>query len=484
MKQPSDIPQPPTRRQTGFSVAGTLYGLTTLFLAVGAVNGQNNLLFWAFGMALGGLLVSGIFSGSGMMGLRLRRHAPPAARAGEPITIRYTVRNANRVYPLFCVTLTERLPKATAGSTPRPSVAFLPHAPPRRESFVESPATPLARGRLDLSGVNASSSFPLGLMRKSMDFDLPATLLVLPARLHLRDDLHAPPARRGHGGAASPTSVGHSPEFFGVREYIPGDNPRLIAWRASARGDTLIVRQEGTPPPTVVWVLLDIPANLTEADAEDAEPGAGEARADNTSLSLVLRTERAIALAAALIERLTNRGFSVGLMIDSLGIARTPAAGGWHARRLLNVLGALDLTRTPDAKARAANSLSRIRREHAAMIVTSGSDAADAPGPTWARRLSAVDLQSLLAPGATIPAVLMPPPPPETPAEKRRRILREFFMVDPVGEVAMGNAGIELGVARSTATADGEDAPSNGPASTSGRTPVSSPARPPAEAPR
>lgn len=438
MKPASDNPKAPSRRHTGLTIAGTLYSLTTLFLAVGAVNGQNNLLFWAFGMALGGLMVSGMFSGSGMMGLRLRRHTPPTARAGEPITFRYTIRNANRLAPLFCVTLTERLPKSTAAGTPRPAVAFLPHASPRRDAFTESPATPLARGRLDLKGVTATSSFPLGLMRKTMDFDLPATLLVLPARLHLRGDLHAPPARRGHGGAASPTAVGHSQEFFGVREYIPGDSPRLIAWRPSARGDTLVVRQEGSPPPTVVWVLLDIPARLAKAD----DPSGADDGVDG--LSEALRAERALALAGALIERLTVQGCSVGLMIDSIGLARTPAPGQWHARRLLNVLAELDLTREAGDNSRSTGGLGRVRREHSAIVVTSRSDAADAPGPTWAKRIGVRDLQSLLAPGAVIPAVLMPPAPPETKAQKRRRLLREFFMVDPVGDLAMGGSQLEV----------------------------------------
>lgn len=409
-------PLAPGARRTAFTMAGVLYGLTTLFLAVGAVNGQNNLLFWAFGMGLGGMLVSGVFSGSGMMGLRLRRELPPTARAGEPITIRYRIRNANRLIPMFCVSITERVEKADRNSpaTEQPAVAFLPHADARAEVVIEAPSRTMRRGRLRLVGVTASSAFPLGLMRKLLRFDLPGSLLVLPARLQLRDDLVPRPARRGHGGSSSPTGVGQAEEFFGVREYVAGDSPRLIAWRPSARRDELVVRQHGAPPPTVVWVILDIPAGADE-----------------------LEGERAIAIAGALVEMLADRGCSVGLLFDRLAVARAPAVGVWHARRLLNTLATLDLAVDRIAPG-AARSAPRIRREQAAMVVHAGAANA-ALGPSWASHVSSGDLSSLLARGASVPDVLMPAPPRETTGERRRRLLREFFMVDPVGEPAMGD---------------------------------------------
>lgn len=424
----------PVQRSTAFSMAGVLYGLTTLFLAVGAVNGQNNLLFWAFGMALGGLLVSGLFSGSGMMGLRVSREVPTTARAGESMVIRYTIRNANRIMPLFCVTLTERTRERRAkgsgrdstSGTARPAVCFLPSAGARATVTLDAPTMPLVRGRLALTGLTASSSFPLGLMRKTMTFDLVASVLVLPVRLDVRDDLVPAPARRGQGGAASPTSIGHADEIFGIREYMPGDSPRLIAWRPSARSDTLVVRQQGSPPPTIAWVLLELPGMAASGQGSGDAAGA------------MLEAERAIALAASLIELLARRGLSVGLFIDRSGVARAPAAGAWHARRLVWLLATLDLSKPPVPGV--ARSMPRIRREHAAIAISaSDSTPESSVVPSWARRLSAADLGSCLKAGAEIPACLLPPAPPETTEQRRRRLFREFFMVDPVGEPAMGS---------------------------------------------
>lgn len=398
-------------RRTAMSIAGVLYSLTTLFLAVGAVNGQNNLLFWAFGLALGGLLVSGVFSGLGLMGLRISRECPGVARVGEPMRIRYHARNANRLLPVFCVTLREsagakREDRGQTSAPPTPPiVAFLPSAEARRHSTAEAAALPARRGRLTLELFSASSSFPLGLMRKSIDFEQHGAVLVLPARLRLRAGLIPSPARRGQGGAASPSAVGLSDEFFGVREYVPGDSPRLIAWRPSARGDALVVRQQGAPPPTIVWIVLDAP------------PGSPD-----------LASERAVAIAAALVESVAQRGGAVGLSAPSQGLTCTPAPGQWHARRIVNLLATLDLA----APRRAAPATAGIRREHAAIVIHAAGPG-DA-GPDWATHLHADRIRDYLEPGEPVPPALLPPPEPETPEQRRRRLIRAFFMVDAPDE--------------------------------------------------
>jgi uncharacterized protein (DUF58 family) len=325
------------------------------------------------------------------------------------------------------VTLTERLAKPPRGQAPpKPSVAFLAHSGARDEAVLDAPSRPMRRGRMRLLGVTASSTFPFGLMRKNMDFNLPGSVLVLPARLELRSDLVPRPARRGHAGAASPTGVGHADEFFGVREYVPGDPTRLIAWRPSARRDELVVRQHGSPPPTVVWVVLDL------QDGDDA-----------------LERERAIALGASLVELLAARGCAVGLHVGQAGIARQPVAGAWHARRLVTALaligdGSADTAEPGEAPPPPPpRSAPRIRRDHAALIVHArgASDGSSEPaGPAWAQHLWSTDLASYLADGATVPDPLLPPPPRETAAQRRARWVREFFLVDPVGEAAMGDS--------------------------------------------
>src|ERR1041385_4840021 len=62
-------PAAPLRRYH-FHGPGLVYILVTLFIAMGAINSQNNLLFAALGLAIGGLLISGIISGGALLGVR------------------------------------------------------------------------------------------------------------------------------------------------------------------------------------------------------------------------------------------------------------------------------------------------------------------------------------------------------------------------------------------------------------------------------
>ena len=93
---------------------GVVYCVITILLGLGALNSQNNLLFGAFGLALGGLLISGIVSGAMLMGLRVRRLGIEPAPVGERIIIRYEVTNRTRFYPVFAVRIGER---RVSGST-------------------------------------------------------------------------------------------------------------------------------------------------------------------------------------------------------------------------------------------------------------------------------------------------------------------------------------------------------------------------------
>lgn len=78
-------------------------------------------------------------------------------------------------------------------------------------------------------------------------------------------------------------------EFHSLREYVPGDEPRTIHWKASARSDELKVRQhsaEGLRRCTVV-LDQDVPVDAGDAHAEAFE------RAVVAAASLVHSADRA-----------------------------------------------------------------------------------------------------------------------------------------------------------------------------------------------
>ena len=222
-----------TGRRYLFHAPGITYAVTSMVLILGAINGQNNLLFAIFGLAVGGLIISGLISGANLMGVRVSRLTSLEGRCGETATIRYAVRNANRFIPAFGL-LVEELPSPDAGHGRLSRIAALAlHVPAGRSVIVEASPTCLARGPVRLRRFRVTSTFPFGLTRKSVELECDEEVLVLPAIAQPVGD----PVRRAAGdrfSRADRSASRQGDEFHSLREYAEGDPMRSVAWRASA----------------------------------------------------------------------------------------------------------------------------------------------------------------------------------------------------------------------------------------------------------
>lgn len=392
----------PPRRRYHFHTPGVLYVAVTLFVAVGAINSQNNLLFSALGLAIGGLLVSGILSGASLVGIRLERLPPLPSQGGSvgaPLAIRYAITNTNRLFPAFGLHIDE-LP--SAGEPERSwtrSLAhlrgFLIHAGPRRTVEARSQAVPRRRGPVHVEAVRVWSTFPFGLAKKSVTFYIPQTVLVYPPQLPLRPGLVARLASRSDHGLGGERDVGLGDEFYGLREYTAGDNPRRIAWKRSARTGDLVVRQHAAPTPQKLWVVLDL----------DPPPSAGSGAA-------AAAQERAIALASAILREASLAGVTVGLAIPAARVLISLRPGRWHLERLQAQLAMLELA---DLHESAGASLPQsAARSGACVVVHAGPGTS---GPPGARHLGAAQAEQYLASTDSAAALLAlmgdPGPAPE-----------------------------------------------------------------------
>ena len=94
------------------------------------------------------------------------------------------------------------------------------------------------RGWLELGRMRLSTLRPLGLARSWSWLRPDTRLLVYPAL-----DPSAPPLPQAPGDGDSRRTRAHGEQPHHLREYRPGDMPRQIAWKASARADRLLVRE-------------------------------------------------------------------------------------------------------------------------------------------------------------------------------------------------------------------------------------------------
>jgi uncharacterized protein (DUF58 family) len=316
------------QRRYHFHTPGVLYTLVTLLLAIGAFNSQNNLLFASLGLAIGGLLVSGILSGSALLGLRLERLPIEQTHVGGRLVLRYRATNSNRTVPAFGLTLNE-LPGDTTWQQHAPSIrAYFACVPARGRrsggrkgsADAEFALEPRRRGAFVLGPVRLWTTFPFGLTKKSITFSIPAATVVHPVQLPVRQGILDKLTVRAHSGVGAAASPGLGDEFYGLREYADGDNPRWIAWRRSARTGQMVVRQNSSPTPRVLWIVVSL------------------RRGDR-----VERAERAIALASALIRACSHEGASVGLAVPSHGVAMPPRAAHRALGAMLERLATLDV---------------------------------------------------------------------------------------------------------------------------------------------
>ena len=121
-------------------------------------------------------------------------------------------------------------------------------------------------------------------------------------------------------GTIPARATGPGGEFYSLREYQPGDEPRRINWKISAKARRLIVNETESEKVTDVMILIDTDVTFFEA----------------TEVELFERSIRAAASMASLLLRQGNR---VGLILqgEERGIVR-PSFGKRHERRILYTL--------------------------------------------------------------------------------------------------------------------------------------------------
>ena len=367
-----------------------MYIVVVLLLGLGAINSQNNMLFFAFGLALAGALISGVVSGGILVNLSVERLPPRDAAVGAPMHVGYILRNKSRWLPAFAVSLMEtprrrqRAELRSSAAVLPPPRAFIDYIAVRAETRVDAIVIPTRRGVHTFHAVRAATSFPLGITRKSVTFlpdreAPPARCLVRPEIVELPPDALRRVASNSNEGERASPAIGHGDEFFSIREYVPGDSARQIAWRPSARTGQLLVRENAAHSPVRLWIGL-VPAPA----------GADPVRVDQLN-------ERAVSLAASLVHRAAQDGAEVGLAVPACGVLSPPRHGVRHADRLLDQLAMLDIHAADQAKSTAFPAGSR----GAGWIVVHAAEQRPQRAPQGASFLSAARPASLM--GAALP---------------------------------------------------------------------------------
>jgi len=293
--------RPPRRLR--FSGTGWMFTLGTLVLGLAAIGTGNNLLYLVLGAMLGFITLSGWMSEQMIRRLEVRRRPPRALTAGVPGRIVYEVRNAKRRLPSLAVEV---------GEAGLPGRAWIAALDPGAAATVRAEAEWARRGVYPLETVTLATSFPFGLFRKERDLEIPGEAVVWPRHDRAVREPRPGGERIRRAGETYAGAAGARGEYRGLRPYRPGDDPRDVHWKTTARAGQPVVREYERDRSSALWICLDLRA----PESEEAEA--------------------ALEVAASLAAAAERRGDPFAL---ATGDARVPPGSG--AVQLERVLDAL-----------------------------------------------------------------------------------------------------------------------------------------------
>lgn len=185
------------------------------------------------------------------------------------------------------------------------------------------------RGVYEVGPLVAVTSDPLGLTERETVLAEKFELLVHPRIEHVAD---RPLTRRYEDPPIRPPVSRPFPsglEFYGMREYVPGDELRRIVWRASARVGKLMVREAEEGITDHITIVVDTDRGVHSWEGDHSES-----------------FETGVRAAASLAVRHLRDGYEVRCEVNDGPLIRKER-GSAGQLPVLDALARVDMTRTP-----------------------------------------------------------------------------------------------------------------------------------------
>ena len=243
------------------SVDGLVLTTTLCVLFLIAVNYEIQLIYFTV-FATGGCLNAAMI----LTHRNLHGIVPPAVSAAPAfagdrcrISLRFAPSSVARIQ--LTATLRERRRRFwTSGATLATHDFHLEaHRAERVSLTIEAPG----RGVHPVPPLSLSTRFPLGLFRAWIIVDPNARYVVYPRPAGNRPL----PAADGAGTGSAAGTVSGSDEYYGLRRYREGDAVNRIAWRPSAKRDTLLIKEFTAPRDAAITLDYAALADLPDVEA-------------------------------------------------------------------------------------------------------------------------------------------------------------------------------------------------------------------------
>ncbi len=262
-------------QQLRWTREGIVYlGVWVLLLLVGLYQ-QINLILLIAGLAAGPVVASVFVSAAMLRRLRVSRRVPAYVFSGEPLRLEYTLQNDRRWTAALALHVQDDMTpvdRSIAGGAGLKTRVFFPRVAALGRERIRWEGPSPRRGRYQFRTFDLATRSPFGLLERRVTISSPGELIVYPTIGHLTRRWHiihreATEARRGQ---RHDRATAHQ-EYHGLRDYRPGDSPRWIHWRTSARLGQPMVKEFEQQHEQDLAVLIDPWLPRTKVTPEQRE---------------------------------------------------------------------------------------------------------------------------------------------------------------------------------------------------------------------
>ena len=306
-----------------------------LFIFLGALLRDINLLILLAGSMIGLLLLQWRFNTRTLIGLTAQRYLPRNSFVAVETSVEMRVANPKVWLGAWLILVEDPLHKRLPNAVKliEKGTTVVDEVPPKGARSAKYQLTFHQRGEYLIGPTTLSTRFPLALGRGSRTLDNQVLITIFPQLGQLSMLARGLFQQQQQGAAQATRAVGlHEADFYGLRPWSTGDSKRWIHWRTTARLGELSVRQFERRQSHRVCLLLDLHGQPQKKNGPNEH------------------VERCIAFLSTLANHAARHGsdrLAVGVAASE-SFALPSVQGGVLAENLLQRLATIDATPKPD----------------------------------------------------------------------------------------------------------------------------------------
>lgn len=223
-------------RKLHMTKEGIFFSFIILGVGMAAINTGINLLYLIFAMTCSFMVLAGVLSEYCLSKMSADIYCPHQVFADESFPLTVTLHNGKRWFPSFSLRVVLEVLDLSKNDE------FYLHRVSPNSSVKKTVLMKLEqRGRFSLEQPELSTRFPFNFGVKSRRLCSNISFLIFPKLL--QEEKVYELLKTSFGGERKQQRRSEQGEFAGNRQFLSGDSIKYINWKASAKGDTIYVKE-------------------------------------------------------------------------------------------------------------------------------------------------------------------------------------------------------------------------------------------------